>query len=1201
MLGLQNKFKIKPNPLELENKIQEMVPTDAFANERLVVYYQGLIDELDNDLIGINPGSASYAKTSGMINALSVKLEQVKYFDREGALTKEYIETFHCWLQGKSIYNVPKNANLSVKGKEYLSRTPWGESPLRGPSIVEYLYQFIDKKFEFEKQLTTLKMVPPTDIVTAWLYFKYIVCPGNWLPDDFHRDFNWWATMGYQRGGTNQYGQSVQPIRARITQPDARNNPLVAGDPGENCEAGPMGAGVGDINTNITKKKAVNNVSFMDKNINRDPKAEDINFESTNLDHPANPNENSFENLIKKFNQTKNEESPAYIKSFEKILIDIRSILEKQYVPKSIPDVVNKEMGEFMKNTTENLQTIREMVHNGNINNTGNLQVVYNNLSEEQESSYNKLSEKLNSIPDYTKSLENMTEMLANSTEGIYDVIDLLKKQKKQNKQQTNPIHPETSKALENISSVDIKKIEKGFKKTVDNLLEAHRKQVDYLTGVFKNGLTTAITTLTGKLPSLGEVSATNYLFNNQLSQIKGDINSILKVKGENKEDKKEKKTLLKFLNLKMQVFEDELTKLSNKSIDKSDKKLIHKKLDEIGHLALSIAKNKKSSANNNKNPLHDILNEKTKILSEEIDSISKKISTEEEEEPYLLSPETIFNLKFEELSKGVTNLTEKQIKLQEDLSKAVTIFNSLPSSMSALPNTILTEMKNEINQNTNDIKETLRQILANSTTAMKELDDVKAVTFETNKKMDLIRQGLSIAYNQLQAPIEKQIQEFRVSLNLISNNQGNLQQLFENFQNPELSPILKSIIQDLRKEIGTESSYKEFIDIYKQLQKIEQEWGRLKNKFTSDMSDKDKLLKLSQKVMGTVSNRSQLMTRLTTILTNLGLDVAINFENDPNIEKVKITIADMMNKVNATADILATLEKNPPNLQLGVNQLGDKDITALKNVFKRFTPKEEEDIFKRFTPKEGFPGEFHGKVPGKFDKQNMREKAQRQKRRINLTKVRNEGVKQLESNIPVGGELRFKPEISSNNPLPLNKTVKFQGKGESVGEKTNQVQTNIENLGDTDIYDFEEIREEEEEDIVRSFFQHSETSQIQTDPFMSEMGLSNMEKTLEKQLEESRSEIINSFVLEDEELDAAREKQKRVRTREYIQRVTDLEALKESEEKESRDMILRKYERLSPTTKQSIRRGFLSRLVIPKNQDFIKYLKTIFLKKVNK
>lgn len=226
MLGFPKKFHVKPDPLEAEEHIEEMVPTDSYMKVHLIHWYETQIQRIKWDIDAAAQDRTKLAVLFAKMYAYQVKLEQLQNGDITKRLSSDYEREFGCWLQGKSAYNIsPTKVGLSADERRKLANTPWGLKPLRGPSIVEYLHQFIDKKFEFERKLTHLKMVPPTDIVSAWLYFKYIVCPGVWLPDEFHKDFDWWMASGEKPAPPDE----IREVAAQ------RDNPLVAGDPGGFC------------------------------------------------------------------------------------------------------------------------------------------------------------------------------------------------------------------------------------------------------------------------------------------------------------------------------------------------------------------------------------------------------------------------------------------------------------------------------------------------------------------------------------------------------------------------------------------------------------------------------------------------------------------------------------------------------------------------------------------------------------------------------------------------------------------------------------------------------------------------------------------------------------------------------------------------------------------------------------------------------
>lgn len=313
MLGLQNKFKVKPNPLALEDKAKEMVPTDSFAKQHIIAWYESKISEFKQNLLVADNEQQVVLKAS--IYAYEVKLEQVMNGNIEQRFNEDYVKEFNCWLQGKSRYNIPPKARYSNDERIKRANTPWGTLPLRGPSIIQYLYQFIDAKFDFEKKLTSLKMVPPTDIKSAWLYFKYIVCPGGtWLQDEFHRDFNWWVDATYKDGPVDSTGKKLEkptPVQSEAQ----RISPLSAGDPGEICYIDEFDIG-GEYNLSHNKNTRQTEIIKM-KRVDK----------QTEEDQPDYPTEEDLESEIddpKKRKKTKSEEKPKY-----KGLYDSKELFEQ--------------------------------------------------------------------------------------------------------------------------------------------------------------------------------------------------------------------------------------------------------------------------------------------------------------------------------------------------------------------------------------------------------------------------------------------------------------------------------------------------------------------------------------------------------------------------------------------------------------------------------------------------------------------------------------------------------------------------------------------------------------------------------------------------------------------------------------------------------------------------------------------------------
>lgn len=216
-LKLGKKFEVSPRtPLQTEEEEDKMAPPTSLLHLRNTQYYEaqmmGLMQELKESYN--DPGRKE--RVIGLMNAVAVKIEQQQNYNVDDKTIQDYVELFNTWLLGKSYLNDPKYGTF------------WGTRPLIGESIIAYLRQYVDVKMEYEKQLTKLKLNPPTDIKSAWLFFKYILTPERWATLDFHKDFNWWVVPGWSEGTVEGQG-GKKPPHAKATRTDV----LSMGDPGE--------------------------------------------------------------------------------------------------------------------------------------------------------------------------------------------------------------------------------------------------------------------------------------------------------------------------------------------------------------------------------------------------------------------------------------------------------------------------------------------------------------------------------------------------------------------------------------------------------------------------------------------------------------------------------------------------------------------------------------------------------------------------------------------------------------------------------------------------------------------------------------------------------------------------------------------------------------------------------------------------------
>lgn len=234
--GYQKYFTL-PTPLDLERGMGKMVPNKRWQAR---VGNKIFIDKL-RELQGEVPGKpASPAKIDAWIwRQTQLDFENEQQTAMSTAQT-EYINEFICWLQGKSRWNTKK-------------LTPWGRHPLVGDTIKQYIGDFAMQKATYRLELERMRAdpLPPPDIDTAWMYWKYIVSAFDpdlvekdnsfqWdvrhVDQNFLPDFEYWIR-------TREDPRWAQEMKDRenlaIQNPDlqkAYDDGIPKGDPGLKCE-----------------------------------------------------------------------------------------------------------------------------------------------------------------------------------------------------------------------------------------------------------------------------------------------------------------------------------------------------------------------------------------------------------------------------------------------------------------------------------------------------------------------------------------------------------------------------------------------------------------------------------------------------------------------------------------------------------------------------------------------------------------------------------------------------------------------------------------------------------------------------------------------------------------------------------------------------------------------------------------------------
>lgn len=236
-----NAFRPPSNPIAREAKRMAtdpnfvLEPTKAIANRGLANFYEAEMTKIANDLNNLGSSSSDKITLQAEMNALALRKAQHQFYNKDEEERQSFVNDFNCWIQGKSAYN--NNIHL----------TPWKNAPLVGRDFVTYKRNHIDSKYEYERVMAILRLQAPTDLRSAWFYYKYIVRSEGWNPDTFLSEWNSWALPGwstgqYSLGVDGQDGKNKAPPPVAPAVRAARDSPQIGypqGDPGTACEPVP--------------------------------------------------------------------------------------------------------------------------------------------------------------------------------------------------------------------------------------------------------------------------------------------------------------------------------------------------------------------------------------------------------------------------------------------------------------------------------------------------------------------------------------------------------------------------------------------------------------------------------------------------------------------------------------------------------------------------------------------------------------------------------------------------------------------------------------------------------------------------------------------------------------------------------------------------------------------------------------------------
>lgn len=154
-----SKFQPPQSPLEKEDKSKKLRAPQWYIRDRTLDFIHDKIDSIRAQFN--NRPLSDEAKYE--LRAWTNKLVQVESKALNPDINEEFINDFHDWLLGKSIFNKDKRL------------TPWGTRRLVGKEFDKYFTMFIEKKYEFDARLIKLKMTIPDNLNDAWIYYLYYV------------------------------------------------------------------------------------------------------------------------------------------------------------------------------------------------------------------------------------------------------------------------------------------------------------------------------------------------------------------------------------------------------------------------------------------------------------------------------------------------------------------------------------------------------------------------------------------------------------------------------------------------------------------------------------------------------------------------------------------------------------------------------------------------------------------------------------------------------------------------------------------------------------------------------------------------------------------------------------------------------------------------------------------------------------------
>lgn len=164
-MSYQKYYPPEKDPLEEEETIKEIKPSDSDVKRERLIFLKRQIRETKGLLASkalANDGERFGERSR--LNSLARELVKTEMGALNAKIKEEFRVSFLWWIMGQ---------HSEFNKKKY---TPWGfESLVRLPGIPEYIHAHVLKRVMFVYKLAMLAMEGPSDINTAYLYYKYIV------------------------------------------------------------------------------------------------------------------------------------------------------------------------------------------------------------------------------------------------------------------------------------------------------------------------------------------------------------------------------------------------------------------------------------------------------------------------------------------------------------------------------------------------------------------------------------------------------------------------------------------------------------------------------------------------------------------------------------------------------------------------------------------------------------------------------------------------------------------------------------------------------------------------------------------------------------------------------------------------------------------------------------------------------------------